>query len=127
LLAAYLICGLLVVCDSHRQYAPAPFQQHNNTQDRRRLFRLLSDHPPRDLEAPEIALLRALPLYARLRQPDGDSASSSASSEGGDEGGGELVALGARTDWLLVPDRCLEQLGGESWAPPAGVGFSLVD
>jgi hypothetical protein len=93
-------------------------------QDRGRLFQLLSDHPPRDLAAPEVDLLRSLPLYARLPPPAAafNADGPSTSAEGGEaaSGGGsgavaereELVALGDRTDWLLVPARCLDQLGG---------------
>lgn len=49
---------------------------------------------------------------------EGSGGSSGGGSGGGDDvgdsGGGELVALGDRSDWLLVPARCLEQLGGEA-------------
>ncbi|KIY97788.1 hypothetical protein MNEG_10174, partial [Monoraphidium neglectum] len=102
-----------------------------SVQDRGRLFQLLSDHPPRDLAAPEVDLLRSLPLYARLPPPAAafNADGPSTSAEGGEaaSGGGsgavaereELVALGDRTDWLLVPARCLDQLGGAaSLLPP---------
>lgn len=96
---------------------------HHFTQDRRQLFQLLAENFPRDIPrdvtSPEVALLRSLPIYARMTRP--------AAGEGGGgagEGGG-LVALGDRRDWLLVPQRCLDDLGGESGSAsankPAGI------
>lgn len=95
-----------------------------------KLFDLLADHPPRDLQPESIRFLRSLPMFRRLQQQQQQTAAESAveagstdaasSHEEGDSSTAEavraskLVALGDDGTWVLVPQTVLEKCSGGS-------------
>lgn len=97
------------------------------------LFTLLADHPPRDLQPHDVAMLRELPMY-RLAQPPAvtqppavaqpleqgqGQPPSSSSAEGGSNGdmpaaAPQLVTLGSSTEWVLAPAAVMQACAGEN-------------
>jgi hypothetical protein len=77
-----------------------------------KVFGLLADNPPRDLDAPEVQWLRRLPIFRRLALP----AVATGGAAGVTAAPPELCALdgpGCSVDWLLTPAAVAEECAGE--------------
>lgn len=97
-----------------------------------RLFELLANNPPRDLQPGGIAFLRSLPMYRLVRQPrlhqlpsEGQEEQQEQQRAGGggiegSAGGGSsshLVALGdgGQDEWILAPAALLQACAGKGY------------
>jgi hypothetical protein len=108
-----------------------------------KLFVLLADHPPRDLQPGEVSFLRSLPMFRLLQvqQPVAETAPTDPpqqqqqqegeeDAEGWEQddlllqGGadaaaaraaGQCVALGDDSRWVLAPQAVVQECQGEPW------------
>lgn len=105
------------------------------------LFTLLADHPPRDLQPQDVAVLRELPMFRLAAQPQkqqgvggygqpagGSGAAGSSASGGGYEqaAASQLVALGSSTEWVLAPAAVMQACAGRHGCVLDGLQAALT-
>jgi hypothetical protein len=99
-----------------------------------KLFALLADNPPRDLQPGDVSFLRSLPMFRRLKvqqhvaEEAPQQQQQQEDAEGwlqddallADGGGaaaaaeqGQLVALGEGSSWVLAPQAVVQECQGE--------------
>jgi len=99
------------------------------------LFKLLADHPPRDLQPDGVRFLHSLPMYRLVAQPQHQQEREQQQDPecAGQQAGADaaapcpqLVALGSSTDWVLAPAAALQACAGVLCEPVVVDGMAIL-